>query len=385
MPRIDVQPELLEWARTRADLTVDDLLRRFPKLEQWEAGEVRPTLRQLEQYARATHVPFGYLMLQEPPEEQLPLPVYRTVTALAVQRPSPGLFETVQTIERRQAWMREHLIEDDEQPLAFVGSADLNTPATEVAKSIRLELGLTSGWAKQVKTWTDALRQFREAAEGAGIVVASSGIVGNNTHHKLDPTEFRGFVLVDPIVPFVFLNAADAKGAQMFTLAHELAHVWFGVSAVFDLAGLQPADNKIEAACNAVAAELLVPAEELKAEWSHAKGVAEPFNALARHFKVSAVVAARRALDLQLISKTTFFAFYDDYIAQDHSQKTTKKQDGGNFYATQSVRLGRRFAEAVIRAAREGRLLYRTAYELTGLWGTTFDKYAAAVEGSVTA
>lgn len=385
MPRIDVQPELLEWARTRADLTVDDLLRRFPKLEQWETGEIRPTLRQLEHYARATHVPFGYLMLQEPPEEQLPLPVYRTVTTLGVQRPSPGLFETVQTIERRQAWMREHLVEDDEQPLAFVGSANLDTPATEVANSIRLELGLASGWAKQLKTWTDALRTFREAAEGAGIVVASSGIVGNNTHHKLDPTEFRGFVLVDPIVPFVFLNAADAKGAQMFTLAHELAHVWFGVSAVFDLAGLQPADNKIEAACNAVAAELLVPAEELKTEWNDAKEAAEPFNALARHFKVSAIVAARRALDLHLISKTAFFEFYDDYIAQDHGQKTSKKQDGGNFYATQSVRLGRRFAETVIRAAREGRLLYRTAYELTGLWGTTFDKYAAAVEGSATA
>lgn len=383
MTRLEVEPELLEWARTRAELTVEDLLPRFPKLPQWETGEVRPTLRQLEQFAKATHVPFGYLLLAHPPEEHLPVPVYRTISdTLAVQRPSPGLIETIQTIQRRQAWMREHLIEEGEQPLPFVGSAGLDQPTEIVANNIRTELGLTIGWAKEVATWSDALRKFKDAAEAAGVVVATSGIVGNNTHHKLDPKEFRGFVLIDQVAPFVFLNGADAKGAQMFTLAHELAHVWFGVSAVFDLAGLQPANDKAEIVCNAVAAELLVPAEELKPVWADAQQAAEPFNALARHFKVSSIVAARRALDLGLISKTDFFGFYNAYLAQDHQQKTTKKSDGGNFYATQNVRLGRRFAETVVRAAREGRLLYRTAYELTGLWGTTFDRYAAALKAA---
>lgn len=383
MTRLEVEPELLEWARTRAELTVEDLLPRFPKLPQWETGEVRPTLRQLEQFAKATHVPFGYLLLAHPPEEHLPVPVYRTISdTLAVQRPSPGLIETIQTIQRRQAWMREHLIEEGEQPLPFVGSAGLDQPTEIVANNIRTELGLTIGWAKEVATWSDALRKFKDAAEAAGVVVATSGIVGNNTHHKLDPKEFRGFVLIDQVAPFVFLNGADAKGAQMFTLAHELAHVWFGVSAVFDLAGLQPANDKAEIVCNAVAAELLVPAEELTPVWADAQQAAEPFNALARHFKVSSIVAARRALDLGLISKTDFFGFYNAYLAQDHQQKTTKKSDGGNFYATQNVRLGRRFAETVVRAAREGRLLYRTAYELTGLWGTTFDRYAAALKAA---
>lgn len=381
MTRIDVQPKLLEWARTRAMLTVQDLLPRFPKLTEWEKGEVRPTLRQLEQFAKATHVPFGYLLLQEPPEEQLPVPVYRTLTTLGVQRPSPGLLQTVQTLQRRQAWMREHLTEDDEQPLAFVGSAKLEHSIEAVANHIRTELGLTIGWAQQLPTWTDALRRFREAAESAGIVVTANGVVGNNTHHKLDPKEFRGFVLIDPVAPFVFLNAADAKGAQMFTLAHELAHVWFGVSAVFDLAGLQPASNKIEIACNAIAAELLVPAQELKEAWNEASQRTKPFDALARHFKVSAIVAARRALDMNLTSKTAFFEFYEEYLEQDHQQKAAKTSDGGNFYATQNVRLGRRFAETVVHAAREGRVLYRTAYELTGLWGSTFDKYAASLTG----
>ena len=182
MTRIDVQPKLLEWARTRAMLTVQDLLPRFPKLTEWEKGEVRPTLRQLEQFAKATHVPFGYLLLQEPPEEQLPVPVYRTLTTLGVQRPSPGLLQTVQTLQRRQAWMREHLTEDDEQPLAFVGSAKLEHSIEAVANHIRTELGLTIGWAQQLPTWTDALRRFREAAESAGIVVTANGVVGNTSN-----------------------------------------------------------------------------------------------------------------------------------------------------------------------------------------------------------
>jgi Zn-dependent peptidase ImmA (M78 family) len=116
-------------------------------------------------------------------------------------------------------------------------------------------------------------------------------------------TEFRGFVLVDEYAPLVFINGADGKAAQMFTLAHELAHVWFGRSAAFDLRDLQPANERTELACNSVAAEFLVPKTELQRSWPTLQQDPEPFQAIARQFKVSALVGARRALDLQLISR----------------------------------------------------------------------------------
>lgn len=204
-----------------------------------------------------------------------------------------------------------------------------------------------------------------------------NSIVGNNTRRKLDPSEFRGFVLVDDYAPLVFLNGADGKAARMFTLAHELAHVWFGTSAAFDLRELQPADDKIEKGCNRVAAEFLVPEEELRQIWPSVCKEAEPFQALARRFKVSELVVARRALGLEFITRNEFLDFYQDY--QTKERFAAQGSEGGDFYATQNLRIGRRFAEAVVCAVREGRLLYKEAYELTGLYGKTFEQYAKSL------
>ncbi len=373
--RVAVKPALLRWARERAGLTVDALLRKFPKLEQWELEETQPTLRQLEAFAKTTLTPIGYFFLPEPPEDRLPIPDFRTVREQGVARPSPNLLETVYTMQRRQGWMRESLEEDGQAPLAFVRSAGLDDDATLVASTIRQGLGLDAGWAQTHRTWTDALRALRLAAEAAGIIVVTNGIVGNDTHRKLNPGEFRGFVLVDEFAPFIFMNGADGKAAQMFTLVHELAHVWFGQSGVFDLRDLDPGDNRVEIACNKVAAEFLIPEHELRSVWPEARLAAEPFQVLAHRFKVSTIVAARRALDLRLITRPHFLDFCRAY-QDDERRRAARASDGGDFYLTQDVRIGRRFALAIIEAAREGRLLYRDAYELTGLYGATFDRYA---------
>ena len=139
------------------------------------------------------------------------------------------------------------------------------------------------------------------------VIVVVNGVVGNNTHRRLNVDEFRGFVLIDEYAPLIFINGADGKAAQMFTLAHELAHIWFGVSAAFDLQTLQPANNEVEVACNLVAAEFLVPEKELKNMWPTACKNPQRFQALARYFKVSEIVVARRALDLKMITREDYF------------------------------------------------------------------------------
>lgn len=377
MTRVAVNGSVLRWAveRSRKHAAVR---RKFPKLQEWERGESRPTLRQLEEFARATSTPLGYFFLAEPPEERLPIPHFRTLGDQPMRRPSPDILETFQTMERRQAWMREYLTEQGHEPLPFVGSASLRDEPRQVTREMRRTLGLEQGWAGRLPTWTAALRELQSRMEDAGILVVVNGIVGNNTRRKLDPTEFRGFVLVDDHAPLVFVNGADGKAAQMFTLAHELAHVWFASSAAFDLLELQPADHPMERACNWVAAEFLVPEGELRPFWPSALHQPAPLQAIARRFKVSELVAARRALDLQLITKDEFLRFYQDYQARDR-MATAGDQGGGDFYASQNLRIGRRFAEAVVRAAREGRLLYREAYQLTGLHGRAFERYAASL------
>ena len=386
MSRVDVKPELIRWARERSGLTESDLAERFPKFESWERGEVQPTLKQLEAYAKKTLTPFGYFFLLEPPEEKLPIPDFRTLKDRGVRRPSPNLLETIYAMQRRQDWMREYLAEEGTSRLPFVGSVTLQSSQRDAARRIRESIGMTDGWTREHATWTAALLALRRATEAIGIIVAINSVVGNSNRRKLDPDEFRGFVLCDTHAPLIFVNGADFKSAQMFTLAHELAHVWLGRDGVFNLPDFQPADNEVERFCNGVAAELLIPAAELRAFWPRARRTDDPFQATAAEFKVSPIVAARRALDLELIQRSRFFAFLEEHNANERRRQAAKKakKGGGDFYLAQEVKIGRPFGEAVIRAARAGRLLYRDAYRLTGLYGQTFDRFAEGLGFAVT-
>jgi len=376
MSKVAVKSDLISWARERSGLTINALVKRFPKFRDWERGEAL-TLRQLEALAKTTSTPLGYFFLPEPPEEKLPIPDFRTLPGAQVRRASPNLLETVQTMQQRQGWMRDFLIEQGQERLEFVGSVTLQDDPDQVASKIRAVLSLPNDWARRESTWTEALRLLREAAEEAGILVVINGIVGNNTRRKLDVNEFRGFVLADEYAPLIFINGADARAAQMFTLAHELVHLWIGRGGIFNFEEMQPANDEVELFCNRAAAEFLVPAAELRASWAEAQEADEPFQFLARHFKVSPLVAARRALDLRLLNRQEFFEFYRKYQEDERRQK--RKSSGGDFYATQGTRVGERFANAVIRAVKEGRLLYRDAYRLTGLHGKTFDRYAESL------
>jgi Zn-dependent peptidase ImmA (M78 family) len=375
MSRVAVSPGVLKWAQERSGVSTTALRKRFGRLAEWESGETRPTLRQLEDYARMTFTPLGYLFLDEPPEEIAPIPTYRTVGDGSPVKPSPDLLDTIYSMLRRQDWMRDYLIQQGCEPFAFVGSTSASADPRAVAQAIRQTLDLGSSWASRYRTWTAALDGLMGRAEAAGVLVMMNGVVGNNTHRALDPNEFRGFVLSDSYAPLVFLNGADGRAAQMFTLAHELAHVWIGNSAAFDLRLMQPSTASAEIFCDAVAAEFLLPESELRAVWPEYRNAPEPFEQVAQHFKVSSLVGARRALDLHLIGRDRFFEFYEAFL-EDTRRTRANRDPGGDFYNSQPNRVGRRFGDAVVRAVQEGRLLYRDAYALTGLRGPTFDEYA---------
>ena len=377
MPGIAIRPEMLRWARERAGYDLDDLAGRLPRLPAWERGEKQPTARQLEAFANATHVPLGYLFLPTPPEEHVPIADFRTVDA-AVLRPSPDLLDTIYSMQQRQAWLRDERLECEAHPLEFVGSAQLTDDPDAVGREMRRTLDIGGGWAADIGTWVAAVGELRRTINRAGIMAVINGVVGNNTTRKLNVEEFRGFSLCDPHAPLIFVNGADAKSAQMFTLAHELAHIWLGApgEGISGFETLFPGGTAVENFCDRAAAEFLLPAEDLKAQWDGLKRQPEPFKTLAHRFKVSPIVAGRRALDLRLIERQAFFAFYNTYIREER-RRSTSAGGGGDFYSNQNARVGEVFATEVIRAAKDGRLSFRAAYDLTGLRDGTFQAYAA--------
>lgn len=377
MNRVAVNPELVQWARQRAHLAIEDLTGRFPKLADWERGEVLPTFKQLEDFARATHVPFGYLFLPEPPLIPMPITDFRTLGNQYVGSISPDLLDTIYAMQQRQAWLRETRIECEVSGFDFVGSARLTDDPAAIGREMRRLLDLEDGWANQARTWQEAISALRTAIEAQGILAIINGVVGNNTHRVLNVDEFRGFALSDEYAPLIFVNGADAKSAQMFTLAHELAHIWLGSqgSGLSGFPGIFPDGGAVEDFCDRAAAEFLVPEAELRQSWPNVRREEAPFSLLARQFKVSPIVVGRRAMDLRLVEREHFFEFYADYVQQERQQKQAASS-GGDFYNNQNARVGKKFALQVIRAAKEGRIGFRQAYELTGLKGGAFQEYA---------
>ena len=366
-----VKPAVLGWAIERSGKDRDGLHRKFPRLSAWERGEVRPTLRQLEDFAKATYVPVGYFFLSEPPVEEMPIPDLRTIDNKCVTRPSANLLDTIYICQRRQDWYREYALGIGEEPLPFIGSSDTNRPVVETAVKMRRDLNLDTDKWRNNPSWEASLRAFIAQAEDAGIMVMVNGVVGNNTHRKLEPREFRGFALCDDFAPLVFINNADAKAAQMFTLAHELAHLWHGESALSDVSPRPATNRHIERWCNRVAAELLLPLEELEQ-------VLPPGNPLdavqniRRHFKVSSPVVLRRLYDAGRISDEEFEQAYEQ---EQQRWRRSQQGSGGNFYPTLMTQVGRRFAQAVTRNAIDGETLYRDAYALLGIRkATTFNE-----------
>jgi Zn-dependent peptidase ImmA (M78 family) len=229
---------------------------------------------------------------------------------------------------------------------------------------------LPVGWTDDVKNYTEAVHVLVDHIEEAGIIVVMNGIVGNNTRRRIDAEECRGFVLVDKYAPFLFVNNTDAEAGKMFTLVHELAHLWLGKSAGFDNNKMLPANDPIEQLCDKVAAEFLVPAGAFENAWEHVRS----FDLIAKTFKVSSLVIARRALDLGKITKGAFFSWYNDWLKKWEARKD-QRNGGGDFYNNQPNRVSRRFAAFVENAARNEKISYRDAYKLTGLFGDTYHNF----------
>ena len=362
--RVDVTPSVLRWALARAGIDEDVAAHKH----RWLAGQRKPTFKQLEAFANATHVPTAMLLLKEPPHETLPIPDMRTHGGTGVREPSGDLLDTIYLCQRRQDWYREFAINEGATPLEFIGSASLDDNPSGVASHLSRFLGTDSDHSRGRPT--DFRHTLVKRIEALGVMVMISGIVGNQTRRPLSVDEFRGFALTDPIAPLIFVNNNDAKTAQNFTLVHELAHLVLGHSALSDADAGANHWRGEESWCNAVAAQTLLPAPVLRSMWREQKhDQLSNVDTVARRFAVSKEVVLHRLLDCGLLDPETHRDLHEQIIAAyDDSTPPAgeEKARGGNYYRTTILRMGDRFTSALISATLEGRTTYGEAFRLIG-------------------
>lgn len=368
-----INPRMLRWAVDRAGMRPEDLAGPMKKdvevVTEWmrDGGEALPTFRQAQDIASRVHVPFGYLFIDEPPNDDLPIPDFRRLHGAAEAEPSVDLREVLSDVLIKQDWYRDYRKRFDDEPLPFVGLFSIRDAPEDVAADMaeRLEF---SQRARRESQREGFLREFGRSAEAIGILVMRSGTVGGNTRRKLDVSEFRGFAISDPLAPAVFINGADAIAAQTFTLGHELAHIWIGESGISDVElGENEMSEEVEDFCNRTASELLVPWAALQERWPRPGVPLEDWiRQMAREFHVSSVMIARSLWQHESIDRETFFEFYATESSQ-WSQRSADGEQGGDYYLNAGVRNSRLLSEAVIESMRSARTTVGEASNLLGV------------------
>ena len=375
-----VTPTLLRWARQRQGMELSSIASRLKvkpeAVAAWESGERRPTFRQAQNFAQALYVPFGYLYLSEPPVEELPIADFRTMPGQTPPNPSPDLLDLLNDTLGKQQWYRDYRQSEGIEELPFVGHFTNADSEESVAADIRDVIDV-DGARQQTSNWEDFMRALIRNAENSGVMVMRSGIVGSNTRRTLDVKEFRGFSISDHIAPLIFINGRDFKGAQLFTLAHEMAHVWVGEGGISNPDyGLQSEyqDSDTELFCNRVAAETLVPSDDFQSRWSSG-ALSNNIKKLSRHYRVSSMVILRQAHDHNLVADLEYRETYSQLAAQ-ANQSLPVGETSGNFYHTLTARNGTAFTKAVIASAAEGALMSGEAADMLGVKIKTLPKIA---------
>lgn len=364
-----INGEVLRWAQERSGLTkaklAEDLGVPRQLLAHWEAGIEFPAFGRAQKLANALRIPFGYLFLSNPPTQTPPIPDLRTVDGER-RPPSPEFADLLNDVLVKHDWYLEYLKKVGSRPVPFVGKYSVSDQMSQVVADVRRVID-PEELRRHAASLSEYIRLLAERAESVDILVMRGGVVRGNPNRGLSVEEFRGFALSDRLAPLIFINAKDAQAAQVFTLAHELIHLWIGQSGISNPNSESPDQDRrqasVEQFCNRAAAELLVPSQEFESVWRTLSGDSEAkVDHLAKKFKVSVPVILRRALDGAEISRPAFFSLlrvHQDKVRElerRRQQNGEESSSGGNFYNTFFVRNSRKFSRAVTADVRSGGL-----------------------------
>jgi Zn-dependent peptidase ImmA (M78 family) len=371
-----ITPSVLSWAIARSSHSREHLAKRLrvsvDELQKWEKN-TPPPMEKAEDLATLLGIPFGYFFLAAPPDATLPIPDRRRLTH--DYKPTQHFLELLNHVLIRRDWYRDYLLDSDAPRLPFVGQFANTVDAARVAADIRRVLQLGPELRHSVFSWADYASALARRAEEKRILVMRSGVVANEAHKRVSRAEVQGFAIADPLAPIVFVNSSDFKSAQVFTIAHELAHIWIGDSAISNPnQGDSPDVHRIERLCDQIATEALVPEAEFRPLWKvkSLRAQVNRVDELAMTYWVSALVIIRRANELNLISVDEAQLLRKKAIA---AQKTKAKKGRPSYYQLATVRSGHRLADAIRAEVESGNLVHSHASRLLGMTSYSFARF----------
>ena len=390
-----VTPSVMKWAREQAGFDIPTAAQRIGRpeadIQAWESDTitVQPSLAQARKAAEVYRRALAVFYLPEPPKGCQVIRDFRHLPDVSLQVFSPELMQVIHLLEYRQEWLREWRIEEGEKKIDFIGSLAINMAPEKVAGEMRNKLGVDFKEHFKCRTREDTLLLWIRYAEALGINICRQGDIACE--------EARGFVLTDEYAPFVYINSSDAKVAQLFTLIHELVHLWLNLPGISNLEGIgrtgKTENDRIEIFCNKVASLVLLDDKLFLEKWVKTNKndtLEKRIAVVANIVKVSDEVVARRLLDKSIITIDKYVdlrrQFRERWLQLKKDVKI-KRQDSKGFPSPHLMAVlgnGRLFTTAVLDSYSGGFLASTTAASLLNAKVNNFQKlsvYAGMGEG----
>ncbi|WKN41124.1 XRE family transcriptional regulator [Tunicatimonas pelagia] len=381
-----VTPELIKWARLTSKLSIEEVAKKLgvksEKIELWEKGEDAPTINQAEKLSKHYRRPLAVFYLPEPPEDFQTLRDFRKEQDK--REYSTALTFMIREIQNKQNWLSNFLEDEGEERLPFIGKYYVASEAKEIAQDILDVLNVRKDYFTKISANENILNYWIKKIEDQRIFVSLTSNI--HSHLTISRDEVRGFAISDSYAPFIYVNSDDTKNGQLFTLIHELAHLWVdssGISAFDSLVFRDEYDkfSPIEKLCNEVAAEILMPKDKITRIVSDVSVGINTIEITAKYFRVSPYAVAVRLLNLNKIPTQNFQRIqrtlkkkYEEFL---ELEETKPKPTGGpNYYALQIRKNSRLFTEYVYSFYKGGRISGFDASSLLDIKISNFNKLA---------
>jgi len=350
-------PAILQWARERMNYTVEQAAQKLGKdvahILDWESGTGFPTYPQLEKLADFYRIPVAVFFFPSPPELEDAKLNFRLLPIKEREKIDPDTLQTAYHGEAIQDLLKEAHdgINPSRSPVHKIVSLDITENMAEKALAIREAIGINMEKQSSWKSYQEAFHAWRSAVEENGIYIFQ---------HHFAQSIIDGFCIADEDFPIMFLDNQKIETRKIFTIAHELAHIFLGVNSITVedtdfINDLDAQDQAIEMFCNRIANEILIPQSDFQNQFSQ-KSVTDDgfYKNASRRYWVSKQVILYKCLNLNWVDYSQFENIMGD--VGDYRNRNLQTSSGGSFYRNQVSYWGERFLSEIIQKGHDGKI-----------------------------
>lgn len=346
-----INKERLVWARNYYGLDTQTVSAKTKiaetKLQDFESGADFPTYSELEKLSEAYNQPVLFFFYPKPPKSQFLSAEFR-----ALEKSS----SRVLTLKRRELIEKadvyilnlEELFASETRPsFSDLITEEKISTSEQLISWLRDKVELSIEVQVKTNSADKLLEYLREKLFKIGLYVFKDSFQDNDV---------SGLCLYDKHYPVILLNNKMSFPRQLFTLFHEIYHIYLKVN------DMDFAHSNLESKCNKFASDFLIPSDDLNIQISQYSDYEDDklICDLALRYCVSKDAVAYRLKSLGLIGDQ----FYSNYHTT-YTREATDKSSGGNFYFTKISYLGKSYLSNVFEKYYAGKLTITQVSQLS--------------------